>query len=66
MDRLGRDTVDRANSGRAPVTSGNAPVVLQYQHRSFNRTIRDNVRMGGPLGRKFGEGKKIGHRANRR
>lgn len=64
-DILGRDNIDRANSGRAPRYGGDAPAVIRYRHKEYNEFIRDNIRQGGPLREALSAGKNIGHRTNR-
>ena len=65
MDRLGRDTVDRANSGRTPAPT-EIRVVNQYRHKEYNAFMRDNLAAGGPTRDAINKGTVTGHRANRR
>lgn len=64
-DILGRDNIDRANSGRVPRYGGDAPAVIRYRHKEYNEFIRDNIRQGGPLRDALTAGSTVGHRTNR-
>lgn len=62
---IGDDAIRRANAGQsaAPVR---VVAIHQYRHETFNRFIRDGLRMGGPLPQAINQGKILGHRTNRK
>jgi hypothetical protein len=61
-EMLGRDNIEAANAGISSGSSS-APVVFQYEHRTFTRFIRDNIRgVTGGLDEAITAGRTIGQR----
>jgi hypothetical protein len=70
LSPLGRETVGDENIRRANA-GVSAPgeriiVVDRYRHQTFNRFVRDNLKMGSPITTLVNAGKMVGHRVNRR
>lgn len=64
-DQLGRDNIARLNAGGSSQSSQSLPVTIMYDHRAYNRFMRDDFKLGGVVVTAINAGRKVGHRENR-